>query len=162
MLSISAGWVCSKTSHQGHHSTLDRWQSKMLWGLGRFLSVLLRIVAYLMWYNCFLTTKRSMFFLIAECWASQLAGFVQRHLIRDLVTWTLALRDPCFFSLQNVEHLSWLGLFKDISSGTSLHPFWEKKSLHKSEDHIQEVCKKFVQMRWETLHWCIGGNRKCS
>lgn len=48
--------------------------------------------------------------------------------------------------LQNVEHLSWLGLFKDISSGTSLHPFWEKKSLHKSEEHNQEVREKFLRM----------------
>ncbi|XP_046328914.1 high affinity cGMP-specific 3',5'-cyclic phosphodiesterase 9A-like isoform X5 [Haliotis rufescens] len=49
--------------------------------------------------------------------------------------------------LEGVEHLSWLGLFKDISSGTSLQPFWDKqKSLKKSEQHNQRVFEKFMKM----------------
>ncbi|XP_041378478.1 high affinity cGMP-specific 3',5'-cyclic phosphodiesterase 9A-like [Gigantopelta aegis] len=49
--------------------------------------------------------------------------------------------------LEGVEHLSWLGLFKDISSGTSLKPFWDKqKSLKKSEQHSKRVFQKFMSM----------------
>ncbi|XP_046582957.1 high affinity cGMP-specific 3',5'-cyclic phosphodiesterase 9A-like isoform X1 [Haliotis rubra] len=49
--------------------------------------------------------------------------------------------------LEGVEHLSWLGLFKDISSGTSLQPFWDKqKSLKKSEQHNRRVFEKFMKM----------------
>ncbi|XP_050411685.1 high affinity cGMP-specific 3',5'-cyclic phosphodiesterase 9A isoform X1 [Patella vulgata] len=49
--------------------------------------------------------------------------------------------------LEGVEHLSWLGLFKDISSGTSLQPFWDRqKSLKKSEEHNRRVFDKFMKM----------------
>lgn len=48
--------------------------------------------------------------------------------------------------LQSVEHLSWLGLFKDISSGTSLQPFWDKKSLQRSTDHDRKTYDKYIRM----------------
>ncbi|KAK3575990.1 hypothetical protein CHS0354_023421 [Potamilus streckersoni] len=48
--------------------------------------------------------------------------------------------------LQGVEHLSWLGLFKDLTSGTTLQPFWDKKTLCKSEEHKQAVYEKFMKM----------------
>ena len=53
-----------------------------------------------------------------------------------------------FIFFQGVEHLSWLGLFKDMSSGTSLQPFWEKKSLHKVDDHVGKVFEKFCKIRY--------------
>ncbi|XP_064642290.1 high affinity cGMP-specific 3',5'-cyclic phosphodiesterase 9A-like isoform X1 [Lineus longissimus] len=50
--------------------------------------------------------------------------------------------------LEGVEHLSWLGLFKDISSGTSLQPFWNKKnnSKRKDQEHYERVFEKFKKM----------------
>ncbi|XP_064610450.1 high affinity cGMP-specific 3',5'-cyclic phosphodiesterase 9A-like isoform X1 [Liolophura sinensis] len=49
--------------------------------------------------------------------------------------------------LESVEHLSWLGLFKDISSGTSLQPFWDKKnSIRKSEEKMRRTFDKFLKM----------------
>ncbi|XP_052212869.1 high affinity cGMP-specific 3',5'-cyclic phosphodiesterase 9A-like isoform X2 [Dreissena polymorpha] len=48
--------------------------------------------------------------------------------------------------LQGVEHLSWLGLFKDISSGTSLQPFWDKKSLQRDTDHDKHIYDKYIRM----------------
>ncbi|CAH1240608.1 PDE9A [Branchiostoma lanceolatum] len=48
--------------------------------------------------------------------------------------------------LESVEHLSWLGLFKDISSGTS-SPFWNKKGkARKSLEHCKLVHDRFKTM----------------
>eukprot|EP00795_Rhopilema_esculentum_P006949 gene6949-12569_t len=47
--------------------------------------------------------------------------------------------------LEGVEHLSWLGLFKEITSGTSPIPV-EKKSLRKSREHYTGVLEKFLRM----------------
>ena len=48
---------------------------------------------------------------------------------------------------QNVDHLSWLGLTKEISSGTSLQPFWDKQqSIRKTEEHNRIVFEKFRKM----------------
>ncbi|KAK3101817.1 hypothetical protein FSP39_006588 [Pinctada imbricata] len=49
--------------------------------------------------------------------------------------------------LESVDHLSWLGLFKDISCGTSLQPFWDKtQSIRKTEEHNRRVFEKFRKM----------------
>ncbi|CAH1773197.1 unnamed protein product [Owenia fusiformis] len=50
--------------------------------------------------------------------------------------------------LESVEHLSWLGLFKDISSGTSLQPFWNKKNsaVRRSAEVNKRVFEKFIKM----------------
>jgi len=47
--------------------------------------------------------------------------------------------------LEGVEHLSWLGLFKEITSGTSPIPV-EKKGLRKSREHYTGVLEKFLRM----------------
>ncbi|XP_060071415.1 high affinity cGMP-specific 3',5'-cyclic phosphodiesterase 9A-like [Ylistrum balloti] len=49
--------------------------------------------------------------------------------------------------LESVDHLSWLGLTKDISCGTSLKPFWDKtQSNRKTEQHSKLVFDKFKKM----------------
>ncbi|XP_011418592.1 high affinity cGMP-specific 3',5'-cyclic phosphodiesterase 9A isoform X2 [Magallana gigas] len=49
--------------------------------------------------------------------------------------------------LEGVDHLSWLGLFKDISCGTSLKPFWDKtQSIKKTEEHNRMVFEKFKKI----------------
>lgn len=52
-----------------------------------------------------------------------------------------------FLYFQGVEHLSWLGLFKDISSGTSLQPFWDKKALQRNADKDRNTYDKYIRMR---------------
>ncbi|XP_025084324.1 high affinity cGMP-specific 3',5'-cyclic phosphodiesterase 9A-like isoform X1 [Pomacea canaliculata] len=48
--------------------------------------------------------------------------------------------------LEGVEHLSWLGLFKDMSSGTS-RPFWDRRnSQEKMDSYKQRVYEKFMCM----------------
>nr|KAG5698694.1 hypothetical protein BaRGS_022582 [Batillaria attramentaria] len=48
--------------------------------------------------------------------------------------------------LEGVEHLSWLGLFKDMSTGTS-KPFWDRRnSEEKSDVYRQRVYEKFMCM----------------
>lgn len=52
---------------------------------------------------------------------------------------------------QSVEHLSWLGLFKDLSEGTPKpSPFYHKRSLHKTRKECEHVREKFLQMRQVT------------
>ncbi|KAM9850644.1 high affinity cGMP-specific 3',5'-cyclic phosphodiesterase 9A [Aulostomus maculatus] len=42
--------------------------------------------------------------------------------------------------LQSVEHLSWLGLFKDLSEGTHKpSPFYHKRTLHKTKEECEHV-----------------------
>lgn len=49
---------------------------------------------------------------------------------------------------QSVEHLSWLGLFKDLSEGTHKpSPFYHKRALHKTREECEHVREKFLQMR---------------
>ncbi|XP_074653981.1 high affinity cGMP-specific 3',5'-cyclic phosphodiesterase 9A-like isoform X2 [Tubulanus polymorphus] len=50
--------------------------------------------------------------------------------------------------LEGVEHLSWLGLFKDMSCGTSLQPFWNKKDNSKKnfKEHYIRVFEKFRKL----------------
>lgn len=51
----------------------------------------------------------------------------------------------CF---QSVEHLSWLGLFKDLSEGTHKpSPFYHKRTLRKTKKECEHVREKFLQMR---------------
>jgi hypothetical protein len=62
--------------------------------------------------------------------------------------------------LKNVDHLSWLGLFKDISCGTSLRPFWDKsQAIKKTDEHARIVYEKFKKIRYDCLyrakHWCM-------
>lgn len=53
--------------------------------------------------------------------------------------------------LQSVEHLSWLGLFKDLSEGTPKpSPFYHKRTLHKTRKECEHVREKFLQMRHVT------------
>lgn len=64
-----------------------------------------------------------------------------------------ALRRP-----QSVEHLSWLGLFKDLSEGTHKpSPFYHKRALHKTREECERVREKFLQMRhvWRKLSSCF-------
>ncbi|XP_032385278.1 high affinity cGMP-specific 3',5'-cyclic phosphodiesterase 9A [Etheostoma spectabile] len=50
--------------------------------------------------------------------------------------------------LESVEHLSWLGLFKDLSDGTHKpSPFYHKRTLHKTRKECEHVREKFLQMR---------------
>lgn len=49
---------------------------------------------------------------------------------------------------QSVEHLSWLGLFKDLSEGTHKpSPFYHKRALHKTGEECEHVREKFLEMR---------------
>ncbi|XP_029315174.1 high affinity cGMP-specific 3',5'-cyclic phosphodiesterase 9A [Cottoperca gobio] len=49
--------------------------------------------------------------------------------------------------LESVEHLSWLGLFKDLSEGTHKpSPFYHKRTLHKTRKECEHVREKFLQM----------------
>ncbi|XP_040924932.1 high affinity cGMP-specific 3',5'-cyclic phosphodiesterase 9A isoform X2 [Betta splendens] len=49
--------------------------------------------------------------------------------------------------LESVEHLSWLGLFKDLSETTHQpSPFYHKRTLHKTKDECERVQEKFLQM----------------
>ncbi|XP_031135138.1 high affinity cGMP-specific 3',5'-cyclic phosphodiesterase 9A [Sander lucioperca] len=49
--------------------------------------------------------------------------------------------------LESVEHLSWLGLFKDLSDGTHKpSPFYHKRTLHKTRKECEHVREKFLQM----------------
>ncbi|XP_042074510.1 high affinity cGMP-specific 3',5'-cyclic phosphodiesterase 9A isoform X1 [Haplochromis burtoni] len=49
--------------------------------------------------------------------------------------------------LESVEHLSWLGLFKDLSEGTHKpSPFYHKRTLHKTREECEHVREKFLHM----------------
>ncbi|CAL9689765.1 unnamed protein product [Knipowitschia caucasica] len=49
--------------------------------------------------------------------------------------------------LESVEHLSWLGLFKDLSEGTHKpSPFYHKRALRKTREECDHVRDKFIQM----------------
>ncbi|XP_013415515.1 high affinity cGMP-specific 3',5'-cyclic phosphodiesterase 9A-like isoform X2 [Lingula anatina] len=49
--------------------------------------------------------------------------------------------------LEHVDHLSWLGLSKDISVKTSLKPFWDKNNSPKQNDaHYKRIFEKFKKM----------------
>ncbi|KAK6309943.1 hypothetical protein J4Q44_G00198240 [Coregonus suidteri] len=49
--------------------------------------------------------------------------------------------------LESVEHLSWLGLFKELSEGTQKpSPFYHKRSLRKTREECEHVREKFLQM----------------
>ena len=73
-------------------------------------------------------------------------------IVRNVHTIAISVSSDLILSFtffQSVEHLSWLGLFKDISSGTSLQPFWKKKNNHskKNAEHCRRVFDKFTKMR---------------
>ncbi|XP_066544598.1 high affinity cGMP-specific 3',5'-cyclic phosphodiesterase 9A [Amia ocellicauda] len=49
--------------------------------------------------------------------------------------------------LESVEHLSWLGLFKELSETTHKpSPFYHKRSLRKTREECERVKEKFLQM----------------
>ncbi|XP_035030906.1 high affinity cGMP-specific 3',5'-cyclic phosphodiesterase 9A [Hippoglossus stenolepis] len=49
--------------------------------------------------------------------------------------------------LESVEHLSWLGLFKDLSEGNHKpSPFYHKRTLRKTREECEHVRVKFLQM----------------
>ncbi|XP_072882852.1 high affinity cGMP-specific 3',5'-cyclic phosphodiesterase 9A [Hemitrygon akajei] len=49
--------------------------------------------------------------------------------------------------LESVEHLSWLGLFKDLTEWTNKpSPFYHKRSLRKNKEECQQVMEKYLQM----------------
>ncbi|CAL8378271.1 unnamed protein product [Boreogadus saida] len=49
--------------------------------------------------------------------------------------------------LESVEHLSWLGLFKELSDGPhKTSPFYHKRPLRKTCDEVKHVRDKFLQM----------------
>ncbi|XP_072435956.1 high affinity cGMP-specific 3',5'-cyclic phosphodiesterase 9A isoform X4 [Chiloscyllium punctatum] len=49
--------------------------------------------------------------------------------------------------LESVEHLSWLGLFKELSNGTNKpSPFYHKRSLRKTKEECQQVMENYLQM----------------
>ncbi|KAI3355925.1 hypothetical protein L3Q82_004473 [Scortum barcoo] len=51
-----------------------------------------------------------------------------------------------FIPFQSVEHLSWLGLFKDLSEGTHKpSPFYHKRTLHKTKTDSLEVSDEVRQ-----------------
>jgi len=46
-----------------------------------------------------------------------------------------------------MDHLSWLGLHKDLSGSTSLRPFWDKSvTPHKSEEQVKELIEKVEKL----------------
>uniref|UniRef100_A0A3P9NBN6 Phosphodiesterase n=1 Tax=Poecilia reticulata TaxID=8081 RepID=A0A3P9NBN6_POERE len=49
--------------------------------------------------------------------------------------------------LESVEHLSWLGFYKDLSEGRQQpSPFYHKRSLHKTREEVERVREKVLQM----------------
>ncbi|XP_061092654.1 high affinity cGMP-specific 3',5'-cyclic phosphodiesterase 9A isoform X2 [Conger conger] len=49
--------------------------------------------------------------------------------------------------LESVEHLSWLGLFKELSEGKCKpSPFYHKRTLRKNREECERVRDKFLQM----------------
>uniref|UniRef100_UPI00398EF818 high affinity cGMP-specific 3',5'-cyclic phosphodiesterase 9A n=1 Tax=Pristiophorus japonicus TaxID=55135 RepID=UPI00398EF818 len=49
--------------------------------------------------------------------------------------------------LESVEHLSWLGLFKELTEGTNKpSPFYHKRSLRKTKEECQQVMENYLQM----------------
>ncbi|XP_054909068.1 high affinity cGMP-specific 3',5'-cyclic phosphodiesterase 9A isoform X2 [Poeciliopsis prolifica] len=49
--------------------------------------------------------------------------------------------------LESVEHLSWLGFYKDLSEGPHQpSPFYHKRSLHKTREEVERVRQKVLQM----------------
>ncbi|XP_075886963.1 high affinity cGMP-specific 3',5'-cyclic phosphodiesterase 9A [Nelusetta ayraudi] len=49
--------------------------------------------------------------------------------------------------LESVEHLSWLGLFKDLSEGAHKpSPFYHKRALHKTREECEHVRETFLEM----------------
>uniref|UniRef100_A0A3B4TPP4 Phosphodiesterase n=1 Tax=Seriola dumerili TaxID=41447 RepID=A0A3B4TPP4_SERDU len=55
--------------------------------------------------------------------------------------------DSFQIKLESVEHLSWLGLFKDLSEGTHKpSPFYHKRTLRKTREECEHVREKFLQM----------------
>ncbi|CAL8240747.1 unnamed protein product [Merluccius merluccius] len=49
--------------------------------------------------------------------------------------------------LESVEHLSWLGLFKELSEGPHKpSPFYHKRTLRKTREEVEHVREKFLQM----------------
>lgn len=55
---------------------------------------------------------------------------------------------------QSMEHLSWLGLFKDLSERTQkASPFYHKRALRKTPEECEHVREKYLQMRFEPTHW---------
>ena len=49
---------------------------------------------------------------------------------------------------QSVEHLSWLGLFKELSDATHKpSPFYHKRTLRKTREECEHVRDKFLKMR---------------
>lgn len=70
---------------------------------------------------------------------------------RSAVTFPPCLDDFVLPDFQSVEHLSWLGLFKDLSEGTPQpSPFYHKRTLHKTRKECEHVREKFLQMRQVT------------
>lgn len=64
------------------------------------------------------------------------------------MTLTSAFCFPPTACPQSVEHLSWLGLFKDLSEGTHKpSPFYHKRALHKTGEECEHVREKFLEMR---------------
>ncbi|TDH07175.1 hypothetical protein EPR50_G00122020 [Perca flavescens] len=52
--------------------------------------------------------------------------------------------------LESVEHLSWLGLFKDLSDGTHKpSPFYHKRTLHKTRKECEHVRENSLQVSEE-------------
>ncbi|XP_076451771.1 high affinity cGMP-specific 3',5'-cyclic phosphodiesterase 9A-like isoform X2 [Babylonia areolata] len=67
----------------------------------------------------------------------------------DLKTKAEQLREK----LEGLEHLSWLGLFKNMSMGTS-QPFWDKRtSSQKMDTYRERVMEKFMAMSKVQLTW---------
>ena len=53
------------------------------------------------------------------------------------------------FHLQNLEYLSWLGLYKDLSIAPTLQPFWNKKEpIPKTPEMTEQVFRKFDNLMW--------------
>lgn len=72
---------------------------------------------------------------------------------------------------QSMEHLSWLGLFKDLSERTQkASPFYHKRALRKTPEECEHVREKYLQMRFEPTHWaqtivlyvCRNKCKRCS
>uniref|UniRef100_A0A667YW52 Phosphodiesterase n=1 Tax=Myripristis murdjan TaxID=586833 RepID=A0A667YW52_9TELE len=48
--------------------------------------------------------------------------------------------------LESVEHLSWLGLFKELDGTHKPSPFYHKRTLRKTREECEHVREKFLQM----------------
>lgn len=65
------------------------------------------------------------------------------NIVLDLKTEVDALHNK----LETYDHLSWLGMYKDLSGSLSLDPFWDKTSPpHRSQENVKQLMEEVNQL----------------